>query len=55
MFAVADGQLLQGKQESIHFSYLMEMRIFKEVNNVLHFLQGAAVSLGVTFVFWCFL
>ena len=53
MFAVADGQL-QGKQELIHngFSYL---RIFKEVSNVLHFLQGEAVSLGVTFVFWCFL
>lgn len=56
MFAVADGQL-QGKQELIHngFSYLIEMRIFKEVSNVRHFLQGEAVSLGVTFVFWCFL
>ena len=28
---------------------------FKEVGNVLHSLQGEAVSLGVTFVFWCFL
>ena len=32
-------------------AYLIEMGIFKEVNNVLHFLQGATVSLGVTFVF----
>lgn len=48
---------IAGKQELIHngFSYLIEMRIFKEVSNVLHFLQGEAVSLGVTFVFWCFL
>ena len=59
MFAVADGQLLQGMKNRylVDFSaYFIKMKIFKEVNDILHFLQSVTVSLGVTFwlVFWFF-
>ena len=59
MFAVADGQLLQGMKNRylVDFSaYFIKMKIFEEVNNILHFLQSVTVSLGVTFwlVVWFF-
>ena len=52
MFAVADGQLLQGMKNRylVDFSaYFIKMKIFEEVNDILHFLQSVTVSLGVTF------
>ena len=59
MFAVADGQLLQGMKNRylVDFSaYFLKMKIFEEVNDILHFLQSVTVSLGVTFwlVVWFF-
>ena len=59
MFAVADGQLLQGMKNRylVDFSaYFIKMKIFEEVNDILHFLQSVTVSLGVTFwlVVWFF-
>ena len=59
MFAVADGQLLQGMKNGylVDFSaYFIKMKIFEEVNDILHFLQSVTVSLGVTFwlVVWFF-
>lgn len=59
MFAVADGQLLQGMNNRylVDFSaYFIKMKIFEEVNDILHFLQSVTVSLGVTFwlVVWFF-
>ena len=59
MFAVADGQLLQGMKNRylVDFSaYFIKMNIFEEVNDILHFLQSVTVSLGVTFwlVVWFF-
>ena len=51
MFAVADGQLLQGMKNRYFFfsAYFIKMKIFEEVNDILHFLQSVTVSLGVTF------
>lgn len=59
MFAVADGQLLQGMKNRylVAFSaYFIKMKIFEEVNDIMHFLQSVTVSLGVTFwlVVWFF-
>lgn len=59
MFAVADGQLLQGMKNRylVDFSaYFIKMKIFEEVNDILHFLKSVTVSLGVTFwlVVWFF-
>ena len=59
MFAVADGQLLQGMKNRylVDFSaYFIKMKIFEEVNDILQFLQSVTVSLGVTFwlVVWFF-
>ena len=59
MFAVADGQLLQGMKNRylVDFSaYFIKMKIFEEVNDIFHFLQSVTVSLGVTFwlVVWFF-
>ena len=59
MFAVADGQLLQGMKNRylVDFSaYFIKIKIFEEVNDILHFLQSVTVSLGVTFwlVVWFF-
>ena len=59
MFVVADGQLLQGMKNRylVDFSaYFIKMKIFEEVNDILHFLQSVTVSLGVTFwlVVWLF-
>ena len=49
MFAVADGQLLQGMKNRylVDFSaYFIKMKIFEEVNDILHFLQSVTIS-------WC--
>lgn len=59
MFAVADGQLLQGMKNRylVDFSaYFIKIKIFEEVNDISHFLQSVTVSLGVTFwlVVWFF-